>query len=295
MDPRTIGRAVPDPIALVALYVKAHGRLPKLWRPEAFTEKVLWRVLFDRRPVLAEVSDKARARRFIAARLGEHVLPHLYFATTDPRALPFDSLPNRFVLKPTHASGWVLLVPDKRLANPLALVRRCQDWMGASYARTSREWLYRDVVRLVHAEEFISDGGPGAPNDYKLFVFDGRVHMVQVDVDRFGLHARAFLTPDWVLTEARLGPQPRLGTTPPRPVHLDAMIAAAEQLGRDFDFLRVDCFCSREQFYINELTATPCRGLNAFAPVDFDRALGAQWRLEQTVRSAALTARRWLP
>jgi hypothetical protein len=54
--------------------------------------KVLHRILFDRRAVLTQVADKAAVRDYVEARLGRHLLPERFYITTDPDTIPFDKL-----------------------------------------------------------------------------------------------------------------------------------------------------------------------------------------------------------
>ena len=86
-------------------------------------EKVLHRILFDRRTVLTQMADKAAVLSYVDSRLGPRVLPKLYYFTNQPKTIPFDSLPQRFVVKPTHGSGWVQIVSDKSSLDRAALVQ----------------------------------------------------------------------------------------------------------------------------------------------------------------------------
>jgi hypothetical protein len=278
--------AVPDWLALSLRYRRVHGRFPNLVAPATFSEKILWRAAFDRRPLLADITDKARAREYVCNKIGTHCVPRLYWSTVDPASIPFDDLPARFVVKPTHGSGWVQVVHDKSALDRESLLRLCKRWLETSYHGLSREWIYKGAVPRIHVEEYIDDGQPDAPLDYKVSVFGGTSALIQVDAGRFSDHRRSLYTRDWerldvTMTCAHPGSRPPgpIERAVPRPANLDRMLAAAEQIGRDFDFVRVDCFDSPAGFVINELTATPGRGMIRFDPVSFDEDLGARWIL----------------
>jgi hypothetical protein len=275
---RPFRSALPDWLVLSLLYRKAHGRFPSLLEPTTFTDKVLWRTAFDRRPILAQISDKSRARDYVVAALGPQAVPRLYFSTTRPATIPFDDLPDRFVVKPTHASGWVALVRERAALDRPALIALCEQWLRRSYYSISHEWVYKHAAPRIHVEEFVEDEHPGAPFDYKFFVFGGAAAMIQVDAGRFTKLRRALYTCDWQRLDARMRVDPLLAPVP-RPPRLDEMIEAAERLARGFDFLRVDCLISAGRFFVNELSATPGRGLCPFEPIAFDRQLGARWKL----------------
>ena len=273
---RRIRRMVPDRLALIRLHMKAHGAVPNIVRPATFSEKVLCRNLFDRRVLLSQMADKAAARSYVASRLGPQILPDLYHLTSDPATIPFDRLPEKFVVKPTHGSGWVRLVTDKSAADRAALVRTCSEWLGRSYYRESREAVYRGIVPQILVEQFVGEGC-AAPIDYKLFVFGGMVEFIQVDVGRFTEHRRRLYTPAWEKLDVRYVYDDFDGELPP-PAHLAEMIAAAQALGRGWGFIRVDFYDTAGRLYFGELTLTPEAGRGCFDPKEFDRYLGGLWK-----------------
>ncbi len=126
----TMKQMLPDSLFHILVHVKYHREIPNLIWPTTFNEKILHRKLFDRRPLLAMVSDKYAVRAYVAEKVGAHILPELYYITTEPETIPFDSLPDRFVLKPTHGSGWVELVPDKAKIDREALIQICKYWLA---------------------------------------------------------------------------------------------------------------------------------------------------------------------
>jgi TupA-like ATPgrasp len=271
-----IKEMLPDWFILVRKYVKAHAAFPNIISPVTFNEKVLCRTLFDRRPLLTRIADKAAVRSYVESRLGHQILPKLYHLTTRPDTIPFDELPDRFVVKPTHGSGWVQLVTNKATLDRTTLIKTCADWLKRSYYKETREILYRDIEPRIIVEEFIDDGSGTAPIDYKLFVFGGTVELIQVDAGRFTGHRRLLYTPDWEKLDVRLEYDKIPGDVP-RPAHLGEMIAAAETIGRDWDFIRADFYDTAVRLYFGELTLTPEAGNSRFHPKAFDRYLGGLW------------------
>ena len=53
-----------------ALFKSKHGYEPDLKNPKSFNEKVVYKKLFDRNPLLVTTADKYRARQYIKDRLG---------------------------------------------------------------------------------------------------------------------------------------------------------------------------------------------------------------------------------
>src|SRR5262249_48921728 len=93
-------------------WVSARRELARLVDPLTFSEKVRYKILADRRPLLTTFADKYAVREYVKKRVGAAVLTELYAVTTDPGALRRDALPREFVVKGTHGSGATLLITD---------------------------------------------------------------------------------------------------------------------------------------------------------------------------------------
>ena len=277
-----IKNTLPDWLILIHEYRKKNGVFPNVIAPKTFNEKVLHRIIFDRRPILAQLTDKAAVRSYVESRLGRQVLPKLYYITTRPETIPFDQLPDRFVVKPTHGCNWVQMIMDKSTLDRAALIETCKGWLNQSFYKINREWIYKNIERRIIVEEFVDDGSEGAPNDYKLYVFDGTVRLIHVDKGRFRDHLRHFFTPDWKRVDVRHVHTRVPSADMPKPPHLEEMIAAAETLGVGLDFVRADFYDTTEKLYFGELTTTPGCGRNLFNPQKFERYLGSLWRLPDT-------------
>jgi hypothetical protein len=275
---RKIRKRLPDWYRQIRAYRKAHGVYPRVVNPVTFNEKILHRNLFDHRPLLKQMADKAAVRGYVESLLGPEILPKLYHLTAVPDTIPFDDLPDRFAVKATHGSGWVRLVTDKSRLDRAMLTRTCFDWLRRNYAEETLEVVYRDIEPRIIVEEFIDDGSGAAPNDYKLFVFDGTVEVIQVDTDRFTDHRRALYTPGWKRLDVTLA-YPTIEADVPAPIHLTEMIAAAETLGRGWDFVRADFYDTARRIYFGELTMTPGGGHDRFHPIEFDCYLGGLWNI----------------
>ena len=268
----------PDWYILIRRHWDIHGHFPRLIRPRTFNDKVLHRMLFDRRAVLTQVADKAAVRDYVKARLGRHLLAERYYITIDPDTIPFDKLPDRFVVKSTHGSGMVQIVTDKSTLDRATLIETCRGWLRYSFYEDTREWAYQNIEPRIIVEQFIDDGTGNTPNDYKLFVFDGAVEMIQVDTARFSDHRRRLYTPTWEKLPVWYAYDDISGEVP-RPRHLQQMIAAAEALGRGLDFIRADFYDTPDRVYFGELTTTPECGYGLFRPDEFDHHLGRRWKL----------------
>jgi hypothetical protein len=273
--------------------------------PATLNEKITYKMAVDRRTVLTTFADKFAVRAYVDERLGPGFLPALYAIVRDPRDLPLGDLPPRCVVKPTHGSGAVLIVDDRvspdvpvpglhphrywqRMSgriNPAqlassAFLELADAWLRANYWRSAgvvTEWAYRNVPPQLIVEELLDDGQGQAPNDYKLWVFEGKVGFVQVDLDRFTGHRRSLHLPDWSPIVARINYDPP-DELPPRPTQLDELVRVAEALSGGIDFVRVDLYVLGDRVVFGELTNYPEAGRARVEPEAVLAELAGRWR-----------------
>lgn len=278
---RTAKELVPDLYTLAQIvwrYKKTFGVFPNIVHPKTFNEKVQYRKLHDRRPLLTQLVDKYGAREYVAAKMGEDILPKLLFVTENPSEIPFDTLPDKFVVKPTHGAGWVFVVTDKRTADAAEIIRQCKFWLCQNYYNWTREWAYRDVKPRILVEEFIGDESGAIPIDYKFFVFGGKIAFVQVDIGRFKTLRRNIYDTAWNRLDIALD-FPNSPEEIPRPPRLEQMIDCARVLADGIDFVSVDLYDTRGKVYFGEFTLAPGHGFVRFHPKTFDEYLGGLWRI----------------
>jgi hypothetical protein len=144
------------------------------------------------------------------------------------------------------------------------LVAAARKWLRSDFTIVGREWSYRNIRRAIYAEEMLP-GPPGTtPPDYKVFVFNGKVRIIQVDADRFACHTQVLYDEHWNVIEGTVAGAPGRPTLPP--ANLPAMIEAAEAVSLGVDFVRVDLYDIEGRIYFGELTAHLTRGSHHFIP-----------------------------
>ena len=271
--------------------------------PVTFNEKVHYRMAFDRRPALARFADKVAIRDFVAGRLGRDYLTESYGVYQRGGDIDWARLPREFVVKASHGSGAVVVVWEGAERRPFPgpgwrarwdwsvahpdevaheeLGRLCDRWLRLRYEYgpgRMPEWAYRNVPPAILVEELLVSDDGRLPDDYKLFAFDGRCALIQVDSARFEDHRRDLFDCDWNLLPVRLR-YANADVHAARPRNLDAMVAAAEELSRGMDFVRVDLYSVKNRVVVGELTNYPEAGTALFEPDEFNRTLGALWAI----------------
>ena len=269
---------VPGPLSTLIRYIYKHRRFPRLRNPHTFSDKILHRMLHDRRPTLQIFSDKLAVRDYVLARVSDRCLPNLYHVTDDPKSIPFAKLPRQFVVKGSHGSNWTYIIGDKLSLSVDDVISHCTLWLSRNYYDYGGEWSYKHISPKIIIEELLLDENNDLPSDYKFFCFDGKVSIVQVDVDRFTDHRRSLYSRTWEELPVQYIYQ-RIGTRITKPKNFSDMIGLAEQLSAGIDFARVDLYNIDGNIYFGEITNYPESGVGRFVPRSFDDELGRQWAI----------------
>jgi len=273
--------------------------------PTTFNQKVRYKMIHDRRPVLTLFADKVEVRDHVERVLGPGYLPTAYQVRSAPGHVVWADLPREFVCKVSHASGGAIIVttsadlsnrlPDytpsghrRWLIHPDAfdsgraeeLLRR---WLETPYGWSGwkREWAYRDVKPRVLVEELLRGPEGGIPSDYKLYVFDGECRFIEVHQGRFERFVVDRYTRDWDYMPFDWAGVGRSGQPKPRPDQLDDTIRIAETLGAGIDFVRVDLYLLGHRIVFSELTHYPAGGRGRFEPAEYDASIGSWWKVPE--------------
>ena len=243
--------------------------------PKTFNEKLQWLKLYDRKPEYTIMVDKYAVREYISEHLGEEYLIPLLGVWNSPEEIDFNTLPDQFVLKCNHNSGFGMCIcKDKSKLNQAAVKKRLQQGLNQDYYMICREWPYKNVPRKIIAEKYMSDNH-GELRDYKFFCFNGKVRCFKVDFDRFQNHrANYFDIHKKLLPVGEQICPPDFSREIEIPDNIDNMIALAEKISAGHSFLRVDFYSISGKIYFGELTFFPASGFGKFIPEEYDMILG---------------------
>lgn len=272
---RLLLRPFSDEIYLKVAHRRYFGRWPDFDHPGTLHEHIHRYVLRERNPHLVMLADKVRVRDYIAECVGRHYAVPLLGQWERADQVPLETLPFPVVLKPSHASGRVLLLHSAAEVRPREHRQLLRKWLAQDYSRVNREWFYHPICHRIIAEPMLRDAQGGIPADCKAYVIGGRVRYFQVDCGRFARPTRNLYSPHWQLLPVR-STNPRHLPEPPPP-ELARMVDLAQRLAAPFEFLRVDFYLTQEGLRVGELTNSPGAGFGRFYPASFGAELGEIW------------------
>ena len=254
------------------MFILKHRYLPHFKNPRSFNEKLHYIKLYNRNPLRALVVDRLEARAYMERRGTTCKLVNLLWHGKDVDEQVWAALPDRFVIKANHGSKMTKLV-DKSRHSYEEIRAISSRWLEKDYAKYGREWMYRDLERYLVVEEMLEQDGK-IPPDYKFFVINKRVELVQVDLDRFTGHRRNLYNRNFDPVEGTLIYSQ--GAALERPPLFDQAVRIAEEASVEFDFMRIDLYLLDDAIYFGEFTNTPENGFGRFSPRSLDFYLGSR-------------------
>lgn len=252
------------------------GYWPQIHNPRSFNEKIIHRKLFSNEDLYSTVADKWVVRDYVKSKVGDGVLNEVYHVTDDAKTISFEELPDEFVIKATHASGFNRIVDDSDKEDVEEIKAECERWLSRTYGEAKCEYWYSDIKPRILIERRLHGKTDSIPQDYKFFVFHGEVRLIEVDVNRFSGHRRRMYSRDWEPQQFTYAHPLAPATDPPD--NLEEMISIAEKIAGDFEFARVDLYePSSDQVIFGEITLAPESGHGRFDPVEKDFEIGRYW------------------
>ena len=281
------------------------GKKLRLNPPIDFNEKLQWLKLHYRNPLYVIGADKYEVRKLVTERIGEQYLAKCLGVYERVEDIDFAALPDKFVLKGTHGSGWNIISPDKSKIDWTLAQKKMRKWLKMDFSLNGREWQYHAIKPRIICEEFLVDPDYPMLRDYKLFTFKGETKYIWVDftenvdgsqdasveqevgysnpkVADGSVRYRNIYDAQWNFMEGRGSLYPCKDTVSiKKPQCLDEMIAVARKLASDFPQCRVDLYVlGGKRIVFGELTFTGGNGCNAFYPQSFNDELGSYIDLE---------------
>lgn len=252
-------------------YKEKFGRELDLKEPKTFNEKVIKRILFDKKDIYTQLADKYLVREYVKKKIGEDYLIRLYGVYNDVEEIKLDELPNKFVLKCNHDSGSVCICEDKKIFDFIKAKEKLKKCLKKNFYYVTREWQYKNIEPKIICEEKLND-----ITDYKIHCFAGKAAYLEVVFSRFENIKRNIYDVNWRLQKYKMSEDENTEEEILKPKNLNEIIKTAEKLAEEFIYCRVDLYNDNGKIKFGEMTFTPSSGLDIMSE-DFDLYLGRLW------------------
>lgn len=270
------------PTFFIREYKKRTGQELNLENPQTYTEKMQYAKLHLNSPLKTQLTDKYRVREWVQEKIGEEYLIPLLGVWDKFSEIDFKILPNKFILKTNHSSGWNIIVENKDDLDYQDAKTKMDKWVNSNFAFVNYLQLqYKDIEPKIIAEEYIADSN-GDLNDYKFLCFNGEVYYCWVDLDRNDEMKRNVYDLNWQLQPWTQNKSFDNTETPlEKPEGFEEMVEIARNLSEGFSHVRVDLYNVDGKIYFGEMTFTSSGGYSLIHPEEFNHMLGNLWNLEK--------------
>lgn len=266
---------MPDKAYIQLYYFARFHRFCNFTNPKTYNEKLQWLKLNDRNSTYINMVDKAEAKQIAGRAIGaDHIIPTL--AVWDSvEEINLDLLPKSFVLKCTHDSEGVVIVPNKEEFDWDSAKIKLSLALSKNFYPIGREWPYLGVRPRIIAEQYMEDSELGELRDFKFFCFDGEPKAMFIASCRgTGMTRFDYFDMDFNRLPIRQY-YPNTKGDVSRPKTLDQMIIAARELSKGIPHVRIDFYEVNGHMYFGEYTFYHFSGFMPFDPPEWDEILGS--------------------
>ena len=234
-------------------------------------EKLKWLMEHDNNALKTICADKLKVRTYIKNKLklkdDSMFVPILaiYDKASD---IDFDKLPDKFVLKCNHGSGFNIVCTDKSKLDKKKAIESLNKWMAEDYSTRHGELHYHGIEHKIFCEPYLDRSNF---LDYKFWCFHGDPKFFTVNSDvSVKRYPITFYGIDGKLLKYSRKDHPSTKKQMEfNKAMLSKMIAYSEILSKDFKHVRVDFLVIEDKFYFGEMTfISNCSNIDFEDPKD---------------------------
>ena len=223
------------------------------------------------------LSDKIAVRKYVSENLGNKYLVPILFEMDSLNENIYNQLPNSFVIKSNHGSGFNLIVRNKLDYSYIQLKNITDRWLKTKYHLLLMELHYKNIKPKILVEQLLLDDQGKIPKDYKFYCFKNKIYL-GVYIDRFVDTKVAFFDENWEATEYPfIHNEVDDYSEIKKPENFDKMIDVVSKLSQPFDYVRLDLYSVNNKIYFGEYTFTPGGGIDKFKSYAKDLEWGNLW------------------
>lgn len=268
---------LPAKLHVMMIHYRAHGCLPNLKCPETFNEKIAYRKLHDRNLAMVPLIDKILVKEQIASRFGKEIIIPTLKIIDDVDGFDMSGIAPPYIIKVNHSCHMNILIKDNSF-NEKEIKSLLKRYLAFDHAAVLEEWAYSRIERKAFVEEYIKFGNDDL-TEYKFHVFGGKTFALQVLVDRDSVPRIQMYDKDFNIMDVGYSGYPKHLSAVAKPDNFTEMKRIAEEIGKDFSYVRIDLYNVKGKIKFSEATFYPGGGTERFNPPAYDKIFGDQWQV----------------
>ena len=118
-------------------------------------DKINWIAIHDVNKLKGKCADKILLHEYSRKILKKDICNKILKIYDAPEQINFEELPDKFVLKTNHGSGYNIIVEDKSKLNFNITIKTSTNWLMIDYGKLKAEFHHSFIKRKTFAEEYI--------------------------------------------------------------------------------------------------------------------------------------------
>lgn len=227
--------------------------------PKTFQEKLCWLNCYDLDNIdlKTKCCDKLTLNEYCKEAVGENLCPKILKVYDSVDSINLSELPNKFILKCNHGSGFNIIVNNKSTFNLGSAKVKLKGWLAKNYCTAYwYELFYYGIKPKVYAEELIGSD----LFDYKFWCFNGEPKFMVINDGHGHGEFKTFDMNFKPMSLDRTDLKYNSKKDYKKPQNFDKMAEYARKLSKPFKFVRVDFYEANGRIYLGELTFMPGAG-----------------------------------
>ena len=220
-------------------------------------DKLNWLAIYDVNELKGNCSDKILLHEYSKKKLGKDICNKIIKIYDNIQQINLNELPDKFVIKLNHGSGYNIIVNNKSIINLESTKKLLKNWMKIDYGEFGTEFHYSLIKKKIFVEEFIGNN----LKNYKFLCYNGKPKYVYVSIEEGGNKYRNFYDMNWTPLNFSCLSEPHPYNNYSKPKLFKLMIEYSKKLSYDFKFVRVDLYELKDEVRLGELTFIP---MNSF-------------------------------
>ncbi len=254
------------------MYKQLLGKKLDLKNPQTFNEKINWLKIYKypNIDVIAKCADKYLVRDYLKKISMDKYLVRLIGVYKNVDEINWEKLPQKFVLKCNHGSGYNIICTNKKEFEKARAEKQLKKWLKEDFGMVSGEKHYSKIDRRIICEEYLGEN----LTDIQFWCSYGKVLFVSYIKNPHGDNEKATFDENW--NKLRFVTSlPILHGKIERPQRFEEMLSVARKISKPYIFLRVDFYIlSSGDIKLSELTFTPASGFVNWNPSNMDYEIG---------------------
>jgi len=234
-------------------FLKKYKRIYNEFNITTFEDKINWLCIHDVNQLKGKCADKILLHEYSINKLGKDICNKIIKIYDNEKQLNFEELPEKFVLKANHGSGFNLIIQNKTELNVENVKNLARKWMRTDYGKKNAEFHYSFIKRKLFVEEFIGNN----LKNYKFLCYNGKPKYIYVSIEENHNKYRNFYNMNWTFLDFHCLSEPHPTNNYKKPKLFEIMKEYAIKLSADFRFVRVDFYELENEIRLGELTFTP--------------------------------------